>query len=299
VKRLPAPEERQPVRAPQRVQYTRWGPREGLLFGTGGVPESLESKDTVSALRFLRAFGLDAMELEFVRGTFPGEETARLIARTAEEQGIRLTAHGPYFINLNSPEPDKIAASRGRIVRTARTGSLCGAESVTFHAGFYHDDPPETVFRRIEAELVRVMEDVRLLGVALRPETTGKPSQFGSVEEVLRLSAGIEGLHPCIDWSHLHARTGACNSAREFRAVLDAVRGALGKDELGILHMHISGIQFGPRGEKKHVDLRESDFNYADLLRVLMDEGASGFVICESPHREDDALLMKELYGKL
>jgi deoxyribonuclease-4 len=276
-------------------------PVEGLLFGTGGTPEALEAKDTVSALRFLGTLGLEVMELEFVRGTFPGAETARMIARTAGEHGIRLTAHAPYFINLNSPEPDKVVASRERIVKTAHIGSLCGAESVTFHAGFYHGDSPEAVFRRIETELIRVMGEIRMLGaeVDVRPETTGKPSQFGSLDEVLMLSAGIEGLHPCIDWSHLHARTGAVNSASEFRAVLDAIRNMLGDRELAFLHMHVSGIQFGPRGEKKHVDVRESDFNYKDLLRVLKDNGVSGFVICESPHREDDALLMKELYGKL
>lgn len=276
-------------------------PVEGLLFGTGGAPEALEAKDTVSALRFLGTLGLDVMELEFVRGTFPGAETARMIARSAGEHGIRLTAHAPYFINLNSPEPDKVVASRERIVKTAHIGSLCGAESVTFHAGFYHGESPEEVFRRIETELIWVMGEIRMLGaeVDVRPETTGKPSQFGSLDEALMLSAGIEGLHPCIDWSHLHARTGAVNSAREFRAVLDAIRNMLGDRELAFLHMHVSGIQFGPRGEKKHVDVRESDFNYEDLLRVLKDNGVSGFVICESPHREDDALLMKELYGRL
>jgi deoxyribonuclease-4 len=290
-------------------------PVEGLLFGTGGAPEALEAKDTVSAIRFLKSLGLDAMELEFVRGTFPGVETARMIARTAEEHGIRLTAHGPYFINLNSPEPDKVVASRERIVKTAHIGSLCGAESVTFHAGFYQEAPPDAVFRKIEAELARVMEDIRrrpklcvaqrgdpsMIGAAVdvRPETTGKPSQFGSLDEVLRLSAKIEGLHPCIDWSHLHARTGAFNSAREFRMVLDAVRNMLGESELTVLHMHVSGIQFGPHGEKKHVDVRESDFNYKGLFGVLKDSGVSGFLICESPHREDDALLMKELYEKL
>ena len=276
-------------------------PVDGLLFGTGGVPETSVAKDTASAIRLLRAHGLDIMELEFVRGTFPGEETARMIAGTAEEQHIRLSAHAPYFINLNSPEPDKVAASRARIVKTARIGGFCGAESITFHAGFYQEDPPDAAYRNIEAELVFLMAEIRGLGgdVDVRLETTGKPTQFGSVEEILRLSAGIEGIHLCIDWSHLHARTGGCNTAREFEAVLGEMRRALGDRELSILHQHVSGIEFGTHGEKKHVDLHESDFNYEDLLRVLRDNGVSGFVICESPHREHDALLMKDFYGKL
>lgn len=275
-------------------------PVSGLLFATGGVPESAVKSDTISAIRLLRELGLDAMELEFVQGTFPGEEKARAIADASRESGIRLTAHGPYFINLNSREREKIDASRGRILKTARIGSLCGAESITFHPAFLHEDEPETVYRRVHDELTAVMEELRHVNarVDVRPETTGKPSQFGSLEEIVRLSAEIDGVHPCIDWSHLHARTGASNTAAEFQAVIDTVRKELGEDEIRSLHMHVSGIEFGARGEKKHLDLEESDFNYRDLLNVLKDNGVSGFLVCESPHRAHDARLMKEWYGK-
>lgn len=274
---------------------------KGLLFGTGGVPESATARDTISALRFLRDYGLDCMELEFVRGTFPGDAKALEIAEAARDNGIRLTAHGPYFINLNSAEPEKIAASRERIIRTARVGSLCGAESITFHPAFMHEDDPETVYVRVRDELRRTMDEIRDRGYAVdvRPETTGKPSQFGSVEEIVRLARDIGGVHPCIDWSHLHARTGAFNTAAEFQSVIDTIREGLGTDELSRFHMHVSGIEFGATGEKKHLDLEKSDFNFRDLLRVLRDNDVSGFVISESPHREDDARLMKEWYGNL
>ncbi len=273
----------------------------GLLFGTGGVPESAPERDTVSALRFLKDYGLDCMELEFVRGTFPGEAKSLQIAEAARENGIRLTAHAPYFINLNSAEPEKVAASRERIIRTAHIGSLCGAESITFHPAFMHSDAPDIVYQRVRDELGRTVNEIRARGyeVDVRPETTGKPSQFGSVEEIVGLARDIRGVHPCIDWSHLHARTGAFNSAAEFQSVIDTVREGLGRDELGRFHMHVSGIQFGASGEKKHLDLEDSDFNYRDLLRVLKDNGVSGFLVCESPHREDDARLMKDWYGKL
>lgn len=272
-----------------------------MLFGTGGVPEMAVKSDTISALRLVRELGLDAMELEFVRGSFPGEEKCLAIAEASRDIGVRLTAHGPYFINLNSAEDEKIVASRGRILKTAQVGTLCGAESITFHPAFMHEDDAATVYRRVHGELSMIMEESRRSGysVDIRPETTGKSSQFGSVEEIVRLSAEIEGIHPCIDWSHLHARTGALNTAPEFQTVLDTVRNGLGERELQNLHMHVSGIEYGPKGEKQHLDLEESDFNYRDLLRVLKDNGVSGFIICESPHRANDARLMKELYGKL
>ncbi len=272
----------------------------GILFGPGGVPDSSEKKDTLSALDFISGFGLDAMELEFVRGTFPGDATARAIAGKAREKGIRLTAHAPYYVNLNSAEQEKIAASQSRIMTTARIGGLCGAESITFHAAFYHDDDHETVYSRVKEKLLSITRGLREEGVNVdvRPETMGKSSQFGTPDEIVRLTEDIPGIHPCIDWSHLHARTGGMNTADEFQKVLDLVKESLGDDELRRMHMHLSGIVFGPTGEKKHVDLRESDFRYEDLIRVLKYNGVSGIMICESPHREHDALLLKEKYEK-
>ncbi len=43
------------------------------------------------------------------------------------KNGLILTAHGPYFINLASPEEDKVEASIKRILDTARAAYACGA----------------------------------------------------------------------------------------------------------------------------------------------------------------------------
>ena len=65
------------------------------------------------------------------------------------------------------------------------------------------------------------------------------------------------------------------------------------------MHMHVSGIEYGPRGEKKHLTLKDSDFNYKELLRALKNMDCAGFVICESPNLEDDALLLQRCYKRL
>jgi len=272
-----------------------------LLFGTAGTPSSAVPRDSVTAVKRLHELGLDCMELEYVRGTFPGEEKALEIAAAAREHGIRLSAHGPYFINLNAEEPDKREASRKRVVDTAYYGGLSGAESITFHAGFFLNQSPGSVYETIRVELKNLLATIKTFdpAVDVRPELTGKPTQFGSLEELLALSNELEGVHPCIDWAHLYARTGGFNTAREFQSILDTVRSALGEKELKHMHMHVSGIEFGSKGEKKHLNLEECDFNYRDLLGILKDNGVCGFLICESPSLEDDALLLKNFYETL
>ena len=274
---------------------------ERLLFGTAGIPHSAKPRDTVTALRRLNELGLDAMELEYVRGTFPGEKSARLVASVAKEQNIRLTAHGPYYINLNAEDPEKLEASRKRVLNTAYFGGLSGAESITFHAGFFLNQDPAKVYKHISKELEDLVDKIRIMGIDadVRPELTGKDTQFGSLEEIIGVSREIEGIQPCLDWSHLHARTGAYNKASEFQSVIDTIRSALGEDPLKQSHMHISGVEYTGKGEKKHLNLVESDFNYKELLQVLKANEICGFVICESPSLEDDALILKECYEGL
>ncbi|MFC1539358.1 TIM barrel protein [Candidatus Latescibacterota bacterium] len=137
------------------------------------------------------------------------------------------------------------------------------------------------------------------IDVDIRPELTGKYTQFGSLDEIIQLSLDIKGVYPCIDWSHLHAKTGVYNTAHEFQSIIDTLRDKLGETALKKVHFHISGIEYGPKGEKRHLDLVNSDFNYQGLLHVLKDNNVCGFVICESPSIEDDALLLKDYYEKI
>jgi len=272
-----------------------------LLFGTAGIPNSAKPRDSITAFKRLNELGLDSMELEYVRGSFPGEQRALEIASAARDSKIRLTAHGPYYINLYSEDSEKLAASRERVIKTAKFGSLSGAESITFHSGYFRGQDAEEVYRWIHNELEDIIHKVRQMNidVDIRPELTGKPSQFGSLDEIIRLSDETEGIKPCIDWSHLHARTGAFNTAREFQSVIDKIRSKLGEQAIKSFHMHISGIEFGSKGERKHLNFDESDFNYRDLLHVLKENGVCGFVICESPSLEDDAIVLKEYYEKI
>lgn len=273
-----------------------------LLFGTAGVPLSARERSSEGGVRRIKELELGALELEFVQGVRMGEEKAQRVGQVAKEENVALSCHGPYWINFNSREQDKIDASRDRLLHTARISQILGVRSVVFHPAFYHEDPPELVLERTARELMKVREMLDAEGndVILRPETTGKPSQLGTLQETLTLAQVVPGVLPCIDFSHLHARSnGRFNTYDEFCEVLDASAEALGERWVKNVHFHISGIEYGLKGEKRHLVLKEADLHFEELLKAIRSFGVEGLVICESPNLEEDALLMQRTFLNL
>lgn len=270
----------------------------GLLFGTAGVPLSASEDSSLAAIERIKALGLDCLEIEFVKGVRMGFDTARKVREKAAALGVRLSVHAPYFINLNSEDPGKRLSSQERLLNTARVGAACGAASVVFHAACYGKDSAEKTYAAVKKELGTVQSIVRTerLGITLRVETMGKRSQFGSLDEVLTLCRELDGLQPCLDFSHLYAREGKINSYSDFHRVLSKVARKLGPRVLRNVHIHIAGIHYGNKGEIKHLNLEEADFRYDECLQALRDLAVEGLVICESPNLEEDALMLKKLY---
>jgi deoxyribonuclease-4 len=270
----------------------------GLLFGTAGVPLSAAEDSSLSGIERVKALGLDGLELEFVNGVKMGFDTAARVKEEAARRGVALSVHAPYHINFNSENPGIRLQSRERLLKTARVGAACGASSVVFHAAFYGRDTPETAYAAVRSEVAAVQSVVRSerLPVTLRVETMGKHAQFGTLDEVLRLCRDVDGLQPCLDFSHLYAREGKINSYRDFGRVLTKVARKLGPRALRRAHIHIAGIRYGERGEIKHLDLGETEFRIDEWLQALRDFGVEGLVICESPNLEGDAVMLKKLY---
>jgi deoxyribonuclease-4 len=273
-----------------------------LFFGTAGIPISAKGSGTVEGIEEVRNLGLNAMELEFVRNINITKQKAPDVRKAAEKSNVALTCHAPYFINLNSADNKKLKASIDRILNSARIANLCGAYSVCFHPGFYMKDTKEKVFYNIKNNIRGIIKILKNENnrIWVRPETTGKESQFGSINELIEISSELEQVLPCVDFSHLHARSnGKFNSFNEFSEILILVEKRLGKEALRNMHIHISGIAYSAKGEKHHLNLKESDFKYKELLKALKEFKVKGVIISESPNIEGDALLMKKSYDSL
>ena len=273
-------------------------------FGTVGAPKSTAKKPggSVGAVLRLAELGLDALELGWVQSVRVSEQTCADIRATGQEQDVLISVHAPYFINLNADE-EEWPKSRKRLMDAAYFGNLAGASDIIFHPGSYFGLPPEEVLPKAIQRLAGCVEELHLAGnlVTLRPETMGKSAMLGSLEDTLAMSQAIPGVLPCLDFAHLHARPGdgSMNTYAEWNRVLELYAEALGEAALQNLHIHLSGIAYGPKGEKEHLPVEEADLDLEALFQALDNLGCQGRILCESPAMEDDALILKAKFESL
>ena len=257
---------------------------ELLLSGLHGIaPTLLEGLEVIKK----KGWGL---EVEFTHGINIKKELAEKIG---EKSKITLTVHAPYFINLNSLEPQKIKASKARILRTLEYAELMKAKDVVIHAGFYMKKSHEEVYEKIKEQLIELQNKINedKWKVRLSPETMGKLTQFGNLNELLNLMDDVPGLGMTVDFSHLWA---VSQGKTKPSKVLEKIE-ERNKNFLKNFHGHFSGIVYGEKGEKYHVNLQESDFPYKNLAKALNDFKVKGSLVCESP----DAIGDIEFFQKL
>ena len=273
-------------------------------FGTVGSPIGTPKRPggSVGAIEFSRSLGLDAFELGWVQSVRVTEATCALIRQAGMDQGVSLSVHASYFFNLNALD-EEWPKSRKRLMDAAHYGNLAGATDIIFHPGSYFGNPPADVLKIAIPRLKAFMDELRKAKnpVILRPETMGKSAMLGSYEDTLEMSKAIEGVEPCIDFAHLHARPGdgTLNTYDEWAGLLKSYEKTLGKKALKRLHIHLSGIEYGLKGEKKHLALGESDLKLNFLFQALKDFNCAGRILCESPIMEEDALNMKKAWIKV
>ncbi len=246
-------------------------------------PAGSDGRGNLKGVAEVARLGLDCMEVEFTYGVRMHPEMAEAVGALAAEHGVALSVHAPYYINLAAYEEDKVVASRQRILDSCHRAHLMGARNVVFHAGFYQKRTARETYRLIRDQVRDLRQAIRQAGwnVVLCPEITGKPSQFGSTEELLELMADT-GCSLTVDFAHLYAR-------QQGQIDYDALMPRLPAK----LHAHFSGIEYTTKGEKKHIRMQPNYFR--PLLAALKRHGKEATVICESPAPFEDAVMMKNM----
>ncbi|OUN25938.1 TIM barrel protein [Pseudoflavonifractor sp. An85] len=274
-------------------------------FGPAGNAESFPYKSSVDAPRWLQELGLDCYEYQCGKGVRVKEETAVALGRQAQERGIALSLHAPYFINLANPDPESQEKTIGYITAACGVASQMGATRVVIHSGALMKRTREeamAIALPFLKRIVAVCEDQGFGHIALCPETMGKINQLGDLDEVLRLCQVHESLIPCVDFGHLYARSlGADQGAEAVERMLGRMEAELGADRASRFHSHFSHIEFTPNGGEKCHRTFEDDGGYGPdwepLAKAVAARGWSPTFICESAGTQaEDAVTMKRIY---
>ena len=250
-------------------------------------PAGSEGLGNLEGVRRVARLQLDCMEVEFTYGVRMSVQDAREVGALAKEKGIILSVHAPYYINLASDEKEKIVASKQRILDSCERAHALGAQNVVFHAGFYQKKSAEKTYTMVKKAILEIQRRIKKnrWKVKLCPEVTGKPSQFGSIDELLILKKET-GCSLCVDFAHLLARS---QGQVDYEQILKKLPKKF--------HAHFSGIEYGSRGERKHLKTTKKFFE--PLAEALLKSNREATLICESPQPYKDAVMMKRVVTAL
>jgi deoxyribonuclease-4 len=256
-----------------------------IYFGTAGNIAS----NLVESIKKLKQNNLNSQEVEFVRGVRMDNKTAMIAGNIAKENNIILSVHAPYYINLASDEYEKREASKKRIMDSCEKAHYLGAKNVVFHAAFYQKKSKEEVYKIVKEsilEIQKIIKEKEWSNVKLSPETTGKESQFGDIDELLKLKQETN-CDLCVDFAHIYARqNGNINYKELFKKFND--------NKITYLHCHFSGIEYTQKGEKKHIPTKEEFI--MPLISEAIKHKITLNIINESPQPFVDGKMSKELY---
>ncbi|MHA1651468.1 MAG: TIM barrel protein [Candidatus Helarchaeota archaeon] len=237
-----------------------------------------------------------ALELEFVRITtseYPSSELMKNFAITAYERNIQLSIHGSLYINLAALENSKIELAKEHIKQGLRVAEAASANLI-FHAGYFQNLSHEVAIKKAITLLnsLNIQNPSRIF-----LETPGKANSIGDLSELLEIATHT-GVQIGIDWGHLYARTqGGIREPKDILHVITMIENTIDQK---YFHMHISGIEYTKKGEKRHLSFVDSEFPLELVISTLQDAGITGTLICESPTRweRDTELIVKLLQGE-
>lgn len=251
--------------------------------GSGGL-------GNIEGIKKAKQLSLGAFELEFTYGVKMQNALAKQVGALAKKLNIRLSVHAPYYVNLASKEKAKITASKKRILMSCERANYLRAKYVVFHPAYYQNLSPEDCYNKV-AESIKEMKSIikkNKWNVNLAPETTGKTSQFGTVDELLKLKKET-GCHFTIDFAHLYARN---QGKIDYNEVFKKLK------PISHIHSHFSGIIYGPKGERSH-KLQDKKHFIPLAKAIKKAKPKSITIINESPDVFGDALKMKKWFKEV
>ena len=279
-----------------------------VLFGPSGISESFFNEGhsaTLESPAWVKAKGLDLFEYSFGQGYRMSSDTAVKIGNEFKKEGIELSVHAPYFINFANPDDEMFSKTIGYISTGIKFLKNLQAKRLIFHPASCGKQTREEAVKLMMERFKEVMPDFEKElddDMFLCPETMGKLMQIGTYKEVIDLCTISSKLIPTFDFGHINALTqGSLKSADDYKRIFDYCFEKLGEERTKNAHIHFSKIQYGSKGEIRHLTFEDDVYgpNFEDLAKVLVDYDLSCHVVCESAGTQaEDSLIMKDIYTK-
>lgn len=271
-----------------------------VRFGPAGLPLGYQGESN-QVCTYIKELGLGAYEFQATYGVRISKQSALELKENSKKNDIRISMHAPYYINLCSNKEDVIERSKERLIQSAKAAQWMDAYRIVFHPGFYTIYTPDEAMQILNEAVNDLTQQLDSLGIknySFAPETTGKKSQLGSLDEIIEICLEHEKFEPTVDFAHVHARNGGILKDKEDYGKIFTLL----EDELGLnrLHCHYTHIEFTDKGERRHHILGK-DYGppMEPLLNEIIDRGWNITLICETPLRDEDALVMQQTYNDI
>lgn len=280
-----------------------------IKFGVAGNSLSFYAEGherTEEAAKWCRERGIEVFEYSFGRGVTMNEATAKKLGAAFSAEGVELSVHAPYFINFSNPDPEMISKSIGYVLASCKKAVDFGGERVVVH--------PATQGKMTRDEARAVMtENVKILHGALEEkgydklkicfETMGKTAQMGTLDEIIEIVGLFDCYYPCVDFGHINAREqGILNKPENYNTIIKKMLDFLPKHKVFNMHVHFSKIQYGAKGEIRHLTFADNVYgpDYRPLMEIFHSEGMTPVIISESDGTQaEDSMEMKRYYYSL
>lgn len=280
-----------------------------VYFGVAGNSASFFTMGYAHLLQvpeYLKKFELDAYEYQCGHGVRLSEQKAKDFKKLANDAGLKLSVHSPYYISLSSIEETKREKSVEYILQTATLAENIGAKRIVVHSGSAGKISRQEALELAKDTLKKSVFKLKTEGLShinICAETMGKINQLGTLAEVLELCLVDESFIPCVDFGHINAREqGLLRNKEEFLNLFDNIENKLGTERMKQIHIHFSKIQYTAGGEQRHLTFADNVYgpNYEDLLDVILKKHCEPVIICESDGTQaEDAKTMKTYYQNI
>lgn len=264
-------------------------------------------KKSTDAPKFLKKLGLNAYEYSFGRGFTMGEEKAIKLGEQGVLNKVKISLHAPYYINFANPSDEMIQKSINYVKKSVEYLQYFQGEKIVVHTASTGKMTRQQALDRINVTLKeclkQVKQDFDMTSKYICLETMGKYQQIGTYEEIINLCTMDEIFIPAFDFGHINCvMQGGLKTQEDYEKIFNYSFEKLGEFKTKNCHIHFSKIEYGAKGEIKHLDFSDNIYGpeFEPLAKAIKKLNLTPSIICESKNKMmEDALTIKQIYDSV